>query len=190
MHPQLSGHYKLLDIHGNHANSGCPSAISVQSQMHSFLKWTICQAARCIVKNEPQTHNLLLKQFLPDECIALFPKTPPKEVIKEISDIKNELAIVEHLPRLDITNTCKIMHKHHKNKGLRIDLEIIDPYTNEVRWIYATCIHPVCKSHIKNEINDLSEGIMSALEARTNNQKNQLEGRKGHAVLKQTQTSL
>ena len=33
----------------------------------------------------------------------------------------------------------------------------------------------------------LNEGITSALEARTNNHKNQLEGRKGHAVLKQTQ---
>merc|ERR1711997_914466 len=81
-----------------------------------------------------------------------------------------------------------MMHKHHKTKGLRIVLEIIDPYTNEVRWIDATCIHPTCKSRIKSEISDLREGIKSALEARTNNQKNQLEGRKGHAVLKQTQT--
>ena len=165
LHPHLSGHYKLLDLHGNHANSGCPSAVSARSQRHSFLKWTISQAAQeagCIVKNEPQTHNLLQQQFSPEECRALFPKTPSKEVIKEISDIKNELAIIERLPpgpermnrRLDISNICKMMHKHHKTKGLRIDLEIIDPYTNEVRWIDATCIHPTCKSRIKSEISD------------------------------------
>ena len=124
------------------------------------MKWTICQAAQaagCIVNNEPQTHNLLLQQFSPDECRALFPKNASKEVIKEIEDIKKELAIVEQLPpgpekmnrRLDISNTCKMMHKHHKTNGLRIDLEIIDPYTNEVRWIDATCIHPTCQTRIK-----------------------------------------
>ena len=141
-------------------------------------------------------HNLLLQQFSPNKCRALFPKTLSKEVIKEINDIKNEVASVEQLTpgsermdiRLDITNICKMMHKHHKTKSLRIDLKIIDLYINEMKWIDATCIHPTCKYHIKNEINDLSEGLISALEARTNNQKNQMEGRKGYAILKQTQT--
>ena len=37
-HLPLPGHYKLLDIHRNHVNSGCLSVISARNQRHLFLK--------------------------------------------------------------------------------------------------------------------------------------------------------
>ena len=47
---------------------------------------------------------------------------------------------------------------------------------------------PHMSNTYKSELKDLNEGINSVVEARTHNHKDQLKGRKGHAVLKQIQT--
>ena len=48
--------------------------------------------------------------------------------------------------------TCKLFQKQYKSRGLRIDLQLIDHFTNQERWIDTTCIHPTCASRIKQEL--------------------------------------
>jgi len=93
-HHHLKRKHKRLDVHANHANSGCPSAVAGRSWRHSLIKWTVYNAAKeadLIVTMEPKTRNILLGQFSTQMCQSLFPKKPNKETQKEISKIKNKL---------------------------------------------------------------------------------------------------
>ena len=80
------------------------------------------------------------------------------------------------------------MHKHHKTKGLRIDIEITDPHTNQTRWIDVTVIHPTCKTRIKRELKHRIQNLEAEKEARQNNEPNKFKGRQGYAVMQQTKT--
>ena len=62
---------------GDHHNSGCPSAALGLNWRHSALKFALRrfgQEAGLQVDMEPQTHDLLLRQFTAPECRVLFPK--------------------------------------------------------------------------------------------------------------------
>ena len=192
-HTHGRGHYRLLDVHANHANSGCPSSLAARSERHTLLKWAvnrIAQEAGCRVNDEPSTYKLLLQQFTPVECQALFPKVPSKAVQKEIDQLRDELKKLTHMihgperraKRLEITNTCRLMHRHHKTKGLRLNLELIDTHSNEARWVDVTSIHPTCKTRIEREMKGVKERIESAWKARREHTVDQLAGERGCAA--------
>ncbi len=66
---------EMLDLHGNHANSGCPTASAGMHMRHTLLKKTIerfALEAACTANVEPKTHILLRNQFSRE--ILLFPK--------------------------------------------------------------------------------------------------------------------
>ena len=52
---------------------------------------------------------------------------------------------------------CDLMHDQYNTKGLRIDLQIEDPVSNQEIWVDVTCIHPTCKSRIKTELKQIKE---------------------------------
>ena len=84
--------------------------------------------------------------------------------------------------RLEITNTCRLMHRHHKAKGLMLDLELIDPYSNEARWVDVTSKHSTCKTRIHREMKGVTERIESARMARAEHTEDLLAGKRGCAT--------
>ena len=116
-----------------------------------------------------QTSNLLLKQCSPMECRAVFPKTSTKAMKAELMKLKEELKETEAKPpgteqnvlRKVFENTCKLLQKQYQSKGLRIDLQLIDPFSLQERWIDTTCIHATCKSRLKNELKDIQEKLQT-----------------------------
>ena len=195
-HPHLSEHFRRVDVHGNHANSNYHSSIQARSDRHSFLKWAVYRAAQeaaCKVNDEPSTYHLLLKQFKPEECRALFPKVPSKAIQKEIDGLMKDLDDLSQIrdgperraKRLAISNRCKLMHRQHKTTGLRLDLEIVDTYNNEFRWIDVTSVHPTCKTRIKREFIGIYKQIESAKVARQDQTEDPLADKSGRTVTDQ-----
>ena len=196
-HHHQKGNKRLLDLHANHANSGCPSSAAGLSRRHTLFKWAIYYAAKeagCEVTMEPKTENLLLKQFTADQCRALFPKKPSKTIKARIETLKNDLNQVEtmehgheknKLVRL-INNECKILHKQHLTKGLRIDVQITDHQSGHEKWVDTTCIHPTCQSRIQAEWKDTQNPITSYELDRKEGKQNLTTKIVGHAVKTQT----
>ena len=141
------------------------------------MKWAVYYLAKeagLVVNEEPQTSNLLLQQFSPMECRALFPKTSTKAMKAELMKLKEELKEIEAKPpgtkknvlRRVFENTCKLLQKQYQSKGLRIDLQLIDPFSLQERWIDTTCIHATCKSRLKNELKDIQEKLQAEKESK------------------------
>ena len=136
---------------------------------------------------------MLLKQFKPEECRALFPKVPSKAIQKEIDGLMkdlDDLALIRDGPerrakRMTISNRCRLMHCQHKTTGLRLDLEIVDTYNNEFRWIDVTSVHPTCKTRLNRELIRINEQIESAKVAREEQTEDPLAGRSGRTVTDQ-----
>ena len=118
---------------------------------------------------ELNTRNLLLQRFSAVECQGLFPKQPNraiqaeiKKLHKEIDDIKKLKPGPERISRQSaLNNACRILHKQHKTKGLRIDVQIIDPRNQQEVWVDTTCIHPTCQSRIRQEMKHTLAKIQS-----------------------------
>jgi hypothetical protein len=168
LHTHFSGPRRLLDIHANHANSGCPSAAAGLHTRHSLFKWAVFYLAKeagCSVVMEPQTANLLLKQFSAVQCRALFPAKPSKLVQKEVRQLQENLKAIETMApghertvKLNVLNgQCRMLYERHKTKGLRVDVQITDPHSGEERWVDTTCIHPTCKTRIKMEFKYINQ---------------------------------
>ena len=144
LQPHLKDPVQALDVHGNHANSGCPSAASGRAKRHNYMKWGVYYLAKeagLIVNEEPQTSNLLQKQFSPVECRSLFPKKSTKIINAEVKKLRKKFEEIEKKVagteraelRRSFKYTCKLFQKHYQSKGLRVDLQLIDPITDQER---------------------------------------------------------
>jgi len=196
-HNHSHGCRSHLDLHGNHANSGCPSAAAGRSMRHSLLKWAVYyagQEAGCEVQMEPKTQNLLLGQYSGVECRALFPKRTSKAIAKRISDVKKELEAVNNLEpgpergtrQVAVRQVCRMMHNQYETKGLRIDVRLLDPHTLQERWVDTTCIHSTCKTRLQAEMKHSRLKIKSRNEARQDGQTDLLLHKPGAGVKNQT----
>lgn len=85
------GYHRLLDIHSNHANSG------FKCDMHYSA-----QEAGLEVNMEPQTENLLLKQYTNQQCRVIFPKKLFKAIKAEIDKV---LVIFSNCSFSDFSNS-------------------------------------------------------------------------------------
>ena len=54
----------------------------------------------------------------------------------------------------------KLMQKQHGTKGLRIDLQIKDPFSIQEIWVDVTCIHPTVKTRIQSELKQIKKEII------------------------------
>ena len=59
-----------------------------------------------------------------------------------------------------VETMCDLMQKQHGTKGLRVDLQIKNPSSNQEIWVDVTCIHPTCKSRIGPELKKINEEII------------------------------
>ena len=85
-----------------------------------------------------------------------------------------------------LNNQCRMLHERHKTKGLRIDVQITDPYSGEQRWVDTTCIHPTCKTRISSEFKCTIQKLQAQEKARTDNVMDPMDRKQWYAVNAQT----
>jgi hypothetical protein len=153
-----------LDLHGNHANSNCPSVAAGRHRRHTLLKsyiYILAIEAGCHTSVEPPTSQLLHGAFTPEQCRKLFPKAPTvgfTAFSKRVVEDTATWAEMDDCPerdelRLDLRERLEgIKVETNEKAGLRIDLLIRDIETLEELWIDATCIHSTCKSRLPKEL--------------------------------------
>jgi len=122
-----------------------------------------------MVTMEPKAQNLLLGKFSAQRCQALLPKKPNKAIQAEIKKIHKEIEETKILNPGPVRTTreaalnsaCQMMHKQHKTKGLRIDVQITDTHNQHEIWVDTTCIHSTCQSRIRQERKHIQEKIQT-----------------------------
>ena len=145
----------ILDADGNHANNGkCVPTLIGRALRHNMLKWVIhyfAVLAGCIATLEPPTHRLLLDLYSAAQCRGLFPKRPSAKHRRESKELVNEFARIHQLPnskertdRLTAANEQlqALTSQAGEKKGIRIDVQIMDPLTGEEAWVDTSCVHP------------------------------------------------
>jgi hypothetical protein len=165
---------RVLDLHGNHANSTCPAVARARYKRHTLLR-QICaileKKAGLSVKEEPSTHDLLLRLFTPLQCRLMFHKYPSKQHLKEVEELlvlmraagKPRIPPAEKKKLLSkIDADLRLMQSSMKGKcyevkekdrqGLRVDSETFDQHSGATRWSDVTSVHSMCKSYRRAEI--------------------------------------
>jgi hypothetical protein len=164
-HRGSSGKRAQLDLHGNHHRSGCPSASAAVHYSHTLLKLVVKKRADLAgfqTSLEPHTCTLLRNQFTADQCRAMFHKQPTKATTLKTQALLTKIeqtklahpderqALVKETDR-DVARVFKSLRKGQQ-KGLRIDLEIVDQFTGATLWIDTAGVHPTCHSKRKAEL--------------------------------------
>lgn len=145
---------------------------------------------------EPQTSSLLMGQYTAEQCRALFPKKPSKIVAQEIKVMMDELDATKNMPpgpervtkETIMRRKCVMMHQQYQTKGLRIDVQLEDPLTEQEMWVDTICIHPTCQTRIKAEFKHVKKIILAETLARSERKINQLTKQSEKAVINQTNT--
>jgi hypothetical protein len=173
----------LLDLHANHACGRCVSSYAGMGERHSNIKWCIhsfSKEAGLQSKVEPNTHNLLNRdgvEYTREQVASMFPKgstSKQKALSAELQSCHARLSSTDGtLPRKErdeldkrSQTLTKALAQMDKNRGtLRIDLELFDPITGQVRWVDTTSSQTTCKSHIKGEMKGIKslEAFQAAL---------------------------
>ena len=120
---------------------------------------TFSERAGCVARR-PKTHHLLLGQFTPAECAALFQKTPTKAQQAEIRALLGERERLRDMPagperdrqREVLQQRCRLMVRDTSG-GLEVDNHITDPISSQEIIVDVTCIHPTCKKRLPLEFN-------------------------------------
>jgi hypothetical protein len=123
------------------------------------------------VREEPSTHDLLLRKFTPLQCRLMFHKYPNKLHLKEVEALlvlmraagKPRVAPAEkkellskidaglRLMQASMKGTCYEL-KEKDRQGLRVDIETVDRRSGTTRWSDVTSVHSMCKSYRRAEI--------------------------------------
>ena len=121
---------------------------------------TAAQAAGLHVKWEPDTYGLLLGQFSKAECRRIFPRQASKEYDAKFEDVMSTLLSFSESKDTTLLQQQVLLEekvralpelKPDDTTGLRLDLSITDPVTQETKWIDATICHTTSPSYLKKE---------------------------------------
>jgi hypothetical protein len=173
----LSGHalgkHSVLDLHGNHACSNCPSASAGLHRRHTLLKCAVfylAQEAGCRVDMEPQTQNLLLGLYSKQQCMKLFPRhvtkaqsTTTRKLLDNFALLRRTTGPARSAMQHNIDTLFNSIQPRKDARGLRIDLQIENTETRQLLWVDTTCVHSTCKSRLDAEHKRNQQNI--ALEA-------------------------
>ena len=135
--PKCGGSHSL-DPCGNHASSNCSSIKTARYRLHnSIVRVVHAFGQRAGLESsgpEPRTDQLLLHQYTPSQCRALFPKNPNKEDQRRSELISSLLSKASNQEGADKAQTLReakdITEEIRADKqGLRIDLALTNPNT-------------------------------------------------------------
>ena len=168
---------KLLVYSGTHLDAAachaatCTSAYGARTRKHNNIARVLATAALeagLEVSRELDTHSLLLSELLKADCKRIFPK-------KANAAYKTAFnALVAAQAKLQ-DPACPHSHKekslalqHHidtlatvSNKrditGLRLDLALVNPLTNETQWIDVTSVNTAAPSYVNQEFHRICD---------------------------------
>jgi hypothetical protein len=189
---------RVLDLHGNHANSTCPAVASGRYKRHTALRQACAimeRKAGLKVGEEPSTYELLLRKFTPLQCRLMFHKSPNKQHLEDVDALLGLMTEAEK-PRVTPSEKKAIMNKiddglkvmqmmmagksyevkEGDRQGLRVDIDIFDVHTGATRWLDVTSVHTTCKSYLKAELKWAEANIQAFLEGKDEKHWPHLEG--------------
>ena len=152
--PELDYRYKPCPIHGkpidatgDHA-AACPTTRGAIYRVHNRIRNYLGREAQRLqldTQVEPQTASLLLQQFSPEQCRAMFPKNSTRNTRSHAKLVADALDEIPHLPAEQrdaaTRKLTKLIEQTPANEtGLRIDLAIGDA------WIDVGVTHPTKQS--------------------------------------------
>ena len=113
---------------------------------------------------EPQTHDLLLRQFTAQQCRVLFPKratvaqqAQTAALLAKLTSTTNTLEQKAQLASEFAARFRECCAQDEKSgskgrKGLRIDVQLLDTHAGREYWLDATCVHSTCASRLVAEL--------------------------------------
>jgi hypothetical protein len=175
------GEKAFLDAGGDHANSGCPPCSYGMHARHKLIIWVLyylAQEAGCEVDLEPATSAILNGEYTDEECRHMFPKKHiSKAKLKELDALRSQLEQHKKLPagdaRAGLINSNLASQAiiigctdGESTVGLRLDVRLMDPVSNQEFFIDATCISPTCSSKREAELKHTLKRLSSAVQAK------------------------
>ena len=158
-----------VDLHGNHANSGkCKSTLIGKGRRHRLMKYVVsyfATRAGCIVSwvTEESTPALLLRQFTPAECAAMFPVRPLADFASQAHQLAADTRDAAKRPprereaaRHELGARLRALRREvtdkKKGRGLRLDGVIVHPASGEEVWYDTTVTHTTTHTHLTAEL--------------------------------------
>jgi hypothetical protein len=154
------GHY--LDAPACHA-AACSSAYAARTRKHNNLAKVLAAAAReadCDVSREPETHTLLLSEFTAADCHRIFPKNNTtaykiafNKLVATTHELQQPSCKLSQVERSQVIQSrIDALPVSSKRVGLRVDLSIVNPRTNETKWVDTTSVNTAASSVIDREV--------------------------------------
>jgi len=142
----------------------CTSGCHARNRKHNNIARVLAKAAKDAgleATREPDTHGLLLEEFTKEECRRIFPRQPSQDY-KEAFLLLQQA--IEHVRspecKLDKTGKEALLKQRldampalskKDLRGLRIDINIVNPTTEEARWIDVTAVSTSSPSYVRKE---------------------------------------
>lgn len=155
----------FLDAAANHASSKCPATAKAIHTKHDSIVRVLANAAReagCEAQTEPSTHSLLLGELPKELCRRIFPSKVTQAYKEGFDALQRANAYIT-------SDDCKwsveekAMHIQSKidalpflaagdTKGLRIDVNMVNPLTGETKWVDVAVSHTSSQSYANTEL--------------------------------------
>ena len=164
---QCLGHCsnRAVDLHGNHANKGCMATLAARGGRHSRLKHVVSfhgAKAGCVVSwvKEETTPELLLHQFSPEQCNAMFPKRAKVKMAVQARRLERELRAAAKLAPAEREAKQRelgeqletLMESIEDGGGLRLDGTLSHLPSGEQIWYDTTTVHTTCHTKLTKEL--------------------------------------
>jgi hypothetical protein len=164
----------FLDADGCHASANCPATYGGRMKKHNFIVRVLARAAKDAglrVREEPDTHGLLLGEFSKAQCRRIFPKHIHKHYKDKFAAVLNAIELVAS-PSCAMSDAEKHAYvqvridalpavKREDAKGLRIDLAMENDDTGESKWVDVTVVHTGAESYRDKEMNVMGSKLIS-----------------------------
>ena len=158
--PPLQDSQCLLDLHGAHARSNCPSTKAGVAAAHTGLKHALTSSgiqAGMYDKNEP-THEALLGVFTSSACAKLFPDRTTQATSERACRLVEESFRIRAMP-FDQARQDRQAELDHTvaslpaATGLRLDVMLRQPPSSREPplWLDMATVHPLADSNMGRE---------------------------------------
>ena len=156
----LADQQQLLDLHGAHARSNCPSTKAGVAAAHTGLKHALTAGgiqAGLTDKNEP-THVALLGTFTADTCARLFPDRTSQAASERSCQLVEDTFRIQGMPHGPERHELQaVLDQKVANlppaTGLRLDVMLKQPASaaKPPLWLDVATVHPLADSNMPKE---------------------------------------
>ena len=161
-----------LDLNGDHACSNCPAAAAARYKLHDTVKFVIQRFAKLAeleARVEPDTFDVLQREFTPEQVRRLFPKSVGNTKEQKILFEAKFAVLTQALDMQKQATTAQAVFEAEEMvkraiedlpvggqldgeqgdgmKGLRLDLQLTNRLTKVEMLVDVVSTHDSCKSY-------------------------------------------